>query len=279
MGGLRRARDLLRPMVDGPLEYRMRRAVGRLIPARDATGPPHLFHACAWKTGSQWVRLILSDLRLLRYGGHAPFIWAHLRDLPGHLEGYQATSRTLLLTGYGPPETLFGLRDTPMRGIFVIRDPRALLASWITSTRYTHRPNAGVLAHRKAMAGMSEADALAYAGRAFVTEFAPVLDGWRKTGPETLPVRFEDLTGEAGEAVWQAVLAHLGIQVPDQVLRAVLRTYRIEALASPHPQPAEADKYALRGRRSWEGFAQGDLPTLEPLFDWARAYGYPATEG
>lgn len=280
MGGLRLARDMLRPVIDGPLEYRVRRGLGRVIPVADASGPPHLFHACAWKTGSQWVRLILSDPRILRHGGHAPFIWAHLRDLPGHLQTYRATPRTLLLTGYGPPETLLGLRDAPLRGVFVIRDPRALLASWITSTRYTHRPNPGVIAHRAAMAGMAEGDALAYATRAFLDEFAPVLDGWQTAGPDTLTVRFEDLTGPGGEAVWRGVLDHLGLAVPLPVLRAVLRTYRIDALAPGRPamqaRGVRADKYAARGTRDWAALMQGGLPGLAPVRDWVRAYGYAA---
>lgn len=276
MGGLRIARDLLRPVIDGPFEYRVRRGIGRALPPVDASGPAHLFHACAWKTGSQWVRLILSDPRILRYGGHAPFIWAHLRDRPGDLETYRATKRTLLLTGYGPPDTLRHLRPTPMRGVFVIRDPRVLLASWITSTRYTHRPNPEVCAHRRAMDALPETEVLAYAIRAFLAEFGPVLDGWRAPDPQTLPVRFEELTGPDGEGVWHRVLEHLGLPVPGPVLRAVLNTYRIEALSGPPAQRAEADKYALRGQRAWKDLAQTpqDLALLEPLFAWARSYGY-----
>ena len=272
MGGLRRARDLLRPVIDGPLEYRIRRGVGRVLPVVDRSGPPHLFHACAWKTGSQWVRLILSDPRILRHSGHAPFIWAHLRDDAAARASYQATPRTLVLTGYGPPEAVLGLRpgtQKGMRGIFVMRDPRALLASWITSTRYTHRPNAGVLAHRRAMEGMREAEAQAYATNAFLAEFSPVLEGWRTTGAETLRVRFEDLTGPRGPTVWRKVLDHLGMQVPAPVLHSVLRFYRIEALAPPGRPKAEADKYALRGERL-VGAGTKDARVA----GWMRAYGY-----
>lgn len=277
MGALRKTRDLVRPFIDGPLEYRLRRGAGRLIPVRDASGPPHLFHACVWKTASQWVRLILSDPRLLRHSGHAPFIWAHLRDHPKALRQYQASRRTLLLTAYETPERVMALRQAPMRGVFIMRDPRALLASWITSTRYTHRPNAGVHAHRSAMAAMGETDALAYAARAFVAEFGPVLEGWRRTGPGTLAIRFEDLTGPDSLSHWQGLLAHLGMAVPGQVLERVLSTYRIEALAPPRPQAAETDKYALRGVRPWTAIleARAHLTALEPLFGWADAYGYP----
>jgi len=275
MGALRTARDVLRPMIDGPLEYRLRRSAGRLMPALDQTGPPHLFHACVWKTASQWVRLILSDPRLLRYGGHAPFIWAHLRDDPGEARAYRAAHRSLLLTGYGTPEMLLGQRDGPMRGVFVIRDPRALLASWITSTRYTHRPNPSVLAHRAVMSEMTDKGALSYAARAFVTEFAPVLDGWAQVGAETQVVRFEDLTGADGEDAWRRLLEHLGLALPDAVLARVLRTYRIEALAGTGSSKAEADKYALRGKRraDFENFPP-DPAVAEPLQQWMHAYGY-----
>ncbi len=281
MGALRTARTVLRPMIDGPLEYRIRRRAGRLIPARDTSGPAHLFHACVWKTASQWVRLILSDPRLLRHSGHQPFIWAHLRDDPRAMAQYCKAPRSLLLTGYGTPERILGLRDTAMRGIFVIRDPRALLASWITSTRYTHRPNAGVLAHRAQMADMNDTDALAYAARAFVAEFGPVLEGWHQTGPETLPVRFEELTGPNRLDIWRGVLAHLGMSVPEQVLIRVLATYRIEALApsGSGARMARADKYALRGQRPWQTIARArtHVPGLEPIFGWAEQFGYGGT--
>lgn len=131
---------------------------------------------------------------------------------------------------------------------------------------------------RTAVEHLGETQALAYAAKAFVTEFGPVLERWRQTGPNILPVRFEDLTGPNSTAVWYAVLTHLGIVVPEQVLSAVLRTYRIEALADPRYRSAKTDKYALRGQRSWDNIARAraHVALLEQLYEWAQAYGYPS---
>ena len=271
MGALRVARDVLRPFIDGPLEYRLRRYANRMVPPVQLSGAPHLFHACAWKTGSQWARLVLSDPRVLRHCGHAPFIWAHLRDLPNHHEIYSQARRSLLLTCYAKPQDVIASREQPMRGIFVIRDPRVMLASWISSLRFTHRPNAGVLKHRAAMSGMSEAKAQAYATQAFVTEFKPLLDAWLCTGPETFVTRFEDLTGSEGFQIWKAVFLHLKIDVPDDVLSSVLKTYRIDALAIKGSESA-ADKYAVRGQRRLP--KPSDIP--EAIEQLAKAYGYPS---
>ena len=273
MGALRVARDVLRPFIDGPLEYRLRRYANRIVPPVHLSGAPHLFHACAWKTGSQWVRLILSDPRVLRHCGHAPFIWAHLRDLPNHRDTYLRTQRSLLLTCYVKPEDVFALRDQPMRGVFVIRDPRVLLASWISSVRYTHRPNTGVLAHRTAMSEMSETRAYQYATHAFVTEFKPLLEAWLCTGSETCVARFEDLTGMESFQAWKSICLHLEIDIPDAVLASVLQTYRIDAL-SVRNTDSKADKYALRGQRRLSELI--DIP--EPIERLAKAYGYPARQ-
>ena len=271
MGALRIARDVLRPFIDGPREYRLRRYANRIVPPVHLSGAPHLFHACAWKTGSQWVRLILSDPRVLRYCGHAPFIWAHLRDLPNHKYTYLRTQRSLLLTCYARPEDVFALRDQTMRGIFIIRDPRVLLSSWISSIRFTHRPNAGVLAHRAAMSEMSETKAHEYATHAFVLEFKPLLEAWLRTGPETWVTRFEDLTGKKRFQTWRSIFLHLNVEMPDAVLASVLQTYTIDAL-SVRNNDCKADKYALKGQRPMPELK--DIP--DPIERLARAYGYPA---
>ena len=83
------------------------------------------------------------------------------------------------------------------------------------------------------MSEMTEEGALTYAARAFMSKFAPVLDGWTQVRAETMVVRFEDLSGADGEDAWRRLLDHLGLAVPDAVLARVLRTYRIEALAGP----------------------------------------------
>ncbi len=275
MGGLRVARDLLRPMIDGPVEYRMRRALGRVLPCHARTGPNHLFHACVWKTASQWVRLILSDPRLLSYGGHAPFVWAHVRDHPGHRAAYQTAARSILLAGYAPRAQL--CRDHgDARGFFVMRDPRCLLASWHMSTRHTHRPNAQVLQHRAVLRDMSDAEAEYYAAQAFVDEFGPVLNSWVDAPASVLMVRFEDLTGIGGVSVWHRVLTHCGLDVPDPVLRAVLRTYRIGALAPRGPIHVTADKYAARGKRDHRLFERlpPDCPTRHQIALWSQQFGY-----
>jgi len=99
MGALRTARDVLAPMIDGPLEYSPQAQCRRFMPA--LIKPGHRICSC-WRleNASSMVRLILSDPRLLRYGGHAPLFWAHLRDDPGggrELTG--GTTAVLLLTG------------------------------------------------------------------------------------------------------------------------------------------------------------------------------------
>jgi len=274
---IRLARDTMRPLIGGQLEYQIRRGISRIIPIAHRSAHPHVAHACLWKTGSQWVRLILSDPRMLRWSGHLPYMWNYIRDDARSRSQFQAAPRSLALIAYAPPEQIAALsvRDDT-RCFFVVRDPRKMLVSWYYSTRYTHRSTPAIEAHRAAVHGQGDAEAFSYFARAFVAEFGPIFEGWSNTGENALVVRFEDLTGPEGLTVWRQVLDHLDWRAPKTTLERVLDTYSIEKLAPSRRGYAKEDKYAMRGQRDLSL-----LETLDPinpaqklLFEWGQRYGY-----
>lgn len=275
---LRMTRDFLRPLVSADLEYRIRRTSYRLIPvATPTTAPLKIVHACVWKTASQWVRLVLSDPRLYRATGCVPYVSAHLRHNPASLKAFQAENRAVLLAAYEAPDKVLEMCGgaTP-KVFFVVRDPRAMLVSWYESTRFTHRPTDGVMAHRKAMEGMSDSDAFAYCTERFVEEFGPILDSWLDVRDTVCIIRFEDLTGKDSHQVWQDLFSFLGLTVSSDLQKAVLSTYSVESLAGRRSADTKSDKYAARGKRKWpEDVDAITISKAEELLErWRVDFGY-----
>lgn len=280
---LRHARDILRPLVSFEMEYRLRRGAFRLLPTRGvAPGPQHVVHACAWKTASQWVRLILSDPRIYRHSGCLPFPYATVRARPAEARTYRRAKRSVLLAAYESAETIEALSgNKALNSFFVIRDPRMTLVSWYYSTRFTHRPTAGVLAHRAAMEGMTDSAAFSYCASAFAAEFGPILDSWAARAGTARIVQFEALTGPEGATVWADLLAGLGFTVPTATLESVLDTYSISNLAPAAGKGEKDDKYAARGRREWPDFLtpEDNRRIGELLTGWVSTFGYESSDG
>nr|WP_246212961.1 sulfotransferase domain-containing protein [Marivivens donghaensis] len=265
-------------MVTFEREYQIRRAVCRITPTSyEPDSPPHLIHCCAWKTGSQWIRLVLSDPRIYRYTGLQPYPYATVRDDQECAKKYKRSKRTILLASYDSYETAKSLAGKPnVKSFFVIRDPRTMLVSWYYSTRFTHRPTTGVDEHRYAMQNMSDRDAFIYCSDAFIKEFAPILDSWAQHANNLPIVHFEDLTGVNSSLIWTNLFAELGYAVPQETIQKVLKTYSIENLApNPHARNVD-DKYAAKGKREWPTFLSGsDTSSIyQQLETWIQAFGY-----
>lgn len=274
---LRRVRDTLRPYISNEAEYRLRRGLYRCLPVvRHPKEANKIVHACVWKSGSQWVRLILSDPRIYRHTGCIPYVAAHMRCNSAMISDFQTEQRALLLAAYDPPERISEICGSDTAEIFfVVRDPRALLISWYDSTRFTHVPTDGVLLHRNAMRGMSDTEAFLYCADRFVEEFSPLFDGWLGALDGSRIIRFEDLTGGNGVTHWHDLLSSLGLQVPVGTLENVLATYSVEKLAKPVTK-GKVDKYAARGRRSWPSHLdRSDIKLVEKkLAKWISGFGY-----
>jgi len=121
-------------MIDGPLEVCLRRSC-RTAHARAGSNraTASVFHACVWETAKHGCGLILfGSAFCCANRWHAPFIWAHLRDDPGEARAYRAAQpQSVADRKWHAPRCCWG-NATARSRVFVIRDPRALLATWIT---------------------------------------------------------------------------------------------------------------------------------------------------
>lgn len=234
----------LRQLVPVETEYEFRNACASLVPIRRRSRYSAIFHACVWKTASQWIRVVLSDPRIYMYCGlktHIPIssdIWwsePHLLTVP---------DRRIVPDLYcGYDHFLSIAKPKPYAVFFVQRDPRDIVISWYFSNRFSHRPTATVNHHRQALVHISERDGILATLDCF-EEISAMLRSWREAAsadPAIRIVRYEDLTGADAVDVWSEVLAHCDILVPQDLLRRVLDTYSFERISGGR-RPGEEDK-------------------------------------
>lgn len=255
---MRRLRALITPSA----EYRLRRAANRLVPVRHRSRLDVLYHACVWKTASQWVRIVLSDPRLYRYSGLSP----HLAD--DHLRPDPAATRFPprgIVTALMRDHAFFAAVPKPehWRAFFVKRDPRDLLVSFYFSNRYSHPLNPGIVPVRAELNGLSDSQGLLKTLDRF-DPLASIQLSWQQAAAadrNLVIVRYEDLTGEDQARHWQALLNWADIALPAPVLMRVLATYSFVRMTGGR-RPGEADphdKYRQGLAGDWRNHFDAEL--------------------
>ena len=271
---LRTLRDLLRPIVDLKAEYIVRRAAYSLIP-NCPSETPNLVHACVWKTGSQWIRLILSDPRVFRHSGRKPYVWDKLSD--GRIG-----PRSAILAAYEAPDEIYAIVPrTESRVFFVMRNPTDLFASWYVSTLITHPENPRVNELRALCEGLSEVDKVGVLLPVFEAESLGRIRAWiaeAERNAQVKLVRFEDLVGVQGHEHWRDLMAHLEIDIPNNELQRVLATYHISNLRK---KGVTEDKYGKGGRTDLNFFEESEsrrrIAQITAPLGVVLGYGAPAT--
>ena len=261
----------LRPLVPLNREYAARSILYRCIPVKERAQLGSVFHCCTWKTASQWVRLVLTDPRIYRYGGLTV-------DLLGEYDGEVFRHLDRPLTGprlatplYGTPDQFDAVRrpDERYRAFFVLRDPRDLLVSWYFSNLYSHPTNPIVAERRAQLATMDTEAGLRHQ---LETELASVFDmlcAWAErseTDDHIRLVHYEDLTGPDTDHHWTELFDHCGMPVPDQIRRDVLATYAFRNLTGGRPAASEdvQAKYRKGTAGDWRAHF---TPELEATFE------------
>lgn len=159
-------------------------------------------HASNWKTGSQWLRLCLTDPRSLRAMRMIPLY----QPEPDRFPPEQPGTITSPCYCVGPQDL-----KPSTRVFYLARDPSSLLASWHISNRYTHPPNSAVDRRRRLMEGLSESAAVGVSAE----EFMPLLeiqDHWldKAASANILLADFEHLKADPA-GLLSSVLAHFGV--------------------------------------------------------------------
>jgi Sulfotransferase domain len=203
----------------------------------------NLYHCCVPKSGSQWIRQILSDPIAFRYSGLPTFHYES--KLP---EGYDP--RDLIQRNFTEPfpessivtplyisfDNFRGIpKPTRYKAFFIMRDPRDILVSWYFSMRYSHVPLGDIPQLRTTLNSMSFEEGMLYGiDRLNKQGHFRTLASWAdssKLDGNVLVIRFEDLIGVHGIDFFQSLFKHCDIRIPQRTLRQLLAKYSFEALS------------------------------------------------
>lgn len=254
---LNRARSLVRPMLSLDNEYRVRSLASTLIPSPQAS-VRRGYHFCNWKTGSQWVRLLLSDPRLQRRTGLPARLFHNgVGHVPAAISGqFPRADRFIATPLFAGSDLLEGIAATADdRAIFVTRHPRDLLVSFYFSNLQTHPLNDDVSRRRLELASVDTETGLLRTMDHGFDEMIRIGDSWSNTGSSDhrCPVRvvpFEDLCGAQAEAAWIGLIEHLsGKTVDAPLVRRLLRTYSADSMRGSSPATSKLRKRSTAG---WE---------------------------
>lgn len=257
--------------------------------------PTNVYHCCVHKTGSQWLRAILSDRRIQEFSGLGHHLYQ--RALPARSEQRRITERTFAKpfptrTIVSPLYVDFGNfaampKPDDYRAFFVTRDPRDIVVGWYFSRRYGY-----VVTERAkhlqvdVLSALSHADGLMHSIE-YLADYGlySALGSWvgaSDKDPNVLVVRYEDLSRPDNLEVVRQLFAHCQIDVPDTVLRQLLRDYDFERLYSR--DLGDADRFAHYRNGVWrdpiQGFDEPMAQKLEELTDDLLArLGYQVGRG
>lgn len=183
----------------------------------------NVYHACIQKSGSQWIKSVFQDPRIVEYTG--------LRCYPQQRYEWGEFKRRFPKGVFVPGLYIpYGLYDEiektdRYRTFYVVRDPRDIAVSWYYSMLYTHDPVGKVPMYRHKLEQLDASDGLAYCIRALHLKFAFMRSWWaNRSDPAVLLIRFEELTQHPSR-VFDRVLTHCGYQIPVAVVDQVLADY------------------------------------------------------
>lgn len=200
--------------------------------------PVNIYHCCVQKTGSQWIKAILSDELLRQRTGLSIYIYH--RHLPEKTDTRILTERTFhhalpeqciltpLYMDYGSYTTI--PKPGSYRTFSVVRDPRDIVVSWYFSVKYSHPLMGKIPRHREVLNSVSREEGLIYSIR-YLKEYGlfTALKSWAPGPPEDPAVklfRFEELVDSTRQNVTLASLfKHCGIPLEASEINHLLEKY------------------------------------------------------
>lgn len=248
-----------------------------------------VYHCCIGRTGSQWLRRMLSDSIVYRRSGLRTY--GYQDRLPGRIDQRGLTERTFERPF--PPHRIItplylsfdNFKDLPKppayRAFFVYRDPRDIVVSGYFLRRNTDT-RGNTAEDRSFLQAASLEDGLIYTiDRA---ERRGVFDAFRSWSdaaskdPNVKSIRYEDLTGDRGFRSIQDLMAFCDIAIGPQELREVLDRCSFDRLSGGR-RKGEADRSSHYRRGVTGDWAKYFTPRIDERFnevagDLVPLFGY-----
>jgi hypothetical protein len=236
------------------------------------SAPTNVYHCCVPKTGSQWIRKILSDPQVCRYSGLTPYHYQS--KLPGKRDSRPLKdrvfvepfpTRTIISPLYISFEK-FTLLPKPQvyRVFFVQRDPRDILISWYFSMKHSHPILGNIPQLRQTLNAASFQEGILYAmEHLHRSGHFEALASWidaPKSDPNAAVFRFEDLIGPTSPDVFTALFKHCGISIPRDVLNTILAKHSFQALSGREQGDEKPEAHYRKGiSGDWKNYLNDDL--------------------
>jgi hypothetical protein len=258
----------IRAAVPHSLASRLRKVQSQLSHLRALWLPVHyrcahdnLFHCCVHKTGSQWIKSVLTDMVVFQYSGLSHFHYQtrllkqqETRNLAERRFEKPFPARAIISPLYVTYENFADLpKAGTYRAFFVARDPRDVLVSWYFSTRNTHLvpKNRPMHAVRQRLLALPETEGLLF-GIDYLNErghFA-TLRSWADAearDPNVRVFRYEDFASADGPAAFRRLFEFLDIRVPEDAFERLIGAYSFERLTKRRPGTEDTRSHLRSG--------------------------------
>lgn len=199
----------------------------------------NIYHCCVQKTGSQWIKAILSDELVLKKTGMSVYTYhKHLPNKGG--ETRKLTERTfdkpfpencMLSPLYMDYSSYLSIpKPTYYRTFCMIRDPRDIIVSWYFSVKYTHALMGKIPEHRERLNKISLEEGLIYCLEyLYGYGLFEALKSWVKEPGDDLHIklfRFED-TVDVNQrySVFADLFSHCCIPITRREIKNLMKKY------------------------------------------------------
>jgi hypothetical protein len=248
----------------------------------------NIYHCSVYRTGSQWMKRLFSDLRVCQWSGllyefiyHRAFGTAGCPDqsIPQEFPLQQPFAPHKIISVYASYESYLRIpKPEKYRTIYIVRDPRDIVVSHYFASRHDAgrdpqsdyalsmvNPDSGIPLMTDALEKM----ALFAALRSWADAISD---------PNVLILRFEDLIGPRQFQLFQQLMAHCDIAMPAQTLKALLADHSFETLSGGRkPGQEDVNNHYRKGvAGDWRNHLSGQC--LEHFYtvtgDLVRRLGY-----
>lgn len=229
----------IRNLIPRRLKALYAESVSKLARVTHRSDLTNIYHCCVHKTGSQWIRKILSDRRTFTHTGLRPYHYqsrlkkGDRRDIKDRIFPEPFPRKTIVSPIYINYQNFQEMpKPERYKAFFIWRDPRDVLVSWYFSTKISH-PNKHSDVHRDHLRSVSESDGLAYGIDLLQSRgLFDALSSWQDAeDPNVMVVRYEDLVGNDAAGEFRRLFDHLEIPFPSEILAQLLDSYSFKKLS------------------------------------------------
>lgn len=203
----------------------------------------NIYHCCVHKTGSQWIKTILSDDIIIKRTGFS--IHTYQKYIPEKIDPRNLTKRVFhkafpvncivspLYMDYFSYNSI--PKNDEYRTFCIIRDPRDIVVSWYFSIKQSHPLLGKIPIHREILGELSIKEGIRYCIN-YLGEFGlfDSLRSWidaKNVDPYLEVFRFEDITDpEKQYSIFCELFKHCKIKVSPVEIKSLLNKYKFSRM-------------------------------------------------